>query len=332
MKTSITSAQLCKVLFVLLVPFLIANCTHKPKPSPAQVSGASSYETDLSFLSHCSQIRTFGTSLWLLTCQRPPHTDRTEIYEWNVDSKILRRLTFQDGQIWDLAPRSREDFYYSSSYDEFKEQFASILQGAQMGSEIYLKNRSQTSFQRMTRIKGLETSLWFDSTSQLLYFVHEIPGESQILTMNRLGETSRKYSVSNKTLRYPFWLKTAKSLVFLEMSLEDPIFRVKSLGPKKRISDLLISQTKIFQLSPGLSNEDFDLGFITPAGIEIWNLNLKDGCWKRAYQTSDPVTEFYFDDNQTLFLTIKGSLRREILSKAGANCQPPPPGVEVTAP
>lgn len=319
------------ILLSTLLAFITLSCSHKPEKSPHEPSiSTTSFEKDLTFLKDCSQIRELGTSLWLLTCQRRPHGDRTEIYEWNTDSNLLRRLTFQDGQIWDIMPINHNEFYYSSSYDEFKEQFASIIQGAQIGSEIYLKDRGKTSFKRLTSTKGLELNFFFDSSSKQLYFVHENEKESQIAVLDSKEKTTVRYTAApDKKVRFPIWVKARKTLYFIEADSTQSRFVVKSISGQAKASDLFKSESKIFQIAAGFADDDLYVGFVTGFGIEIWNLSFQDGCWKSAYRSPDSVSEFYFYDNKSLYLTIKGSLKKVALEATDSTCHPSPPGLGV---
>ena len=318
--------------FTLIILSLLTACSHKEVAStPAPVVATKlPVDQDLAFLKDCSQIRAVSASLWLLTCQKPPHAERTEIYEWAVDTQKLKRLTFQDGQIWDIAPIDKEKFYYSSSYDEFKEQFASIVNGAKVGSDIYLKDRRETDFFRATTLKGLEISFFWDAPKELLYFVHETETASSIMTLSRTHQSQVLYTSPKNTIRNPIYMNDSRNLYWIEYNAAEKGATLKSQNKFKKVSDLYKSDSKVFQLSPSTKPDQLLVGFVAGVGVEIWNLNLLDGCWRMAYRTPEAVSEFYVMNDKTLFLTIKNSLKRDTFLEYSEVCYPSPPGLGVT--
>jgi hypothetical protein len=322
-------------LALLSLIFLLVGCSHETLPNstaPVPVISNSNLDQDLTFLKDCSQIRAVNSTLWLLTCQRAPHADRTEIYEWSFDTQKARRLTYQDGQIWDIVPIDNKRFYYSSSYDEFKEQFAAILKGAKPGADIYLKDRTRTDFQRITNIKGLAISFFWDNAKDILYFAHEAEDQSQILALTK-KKVETIYSTPHYPLRNPVFVESSKKLYWTEYESPEKgpsvnFIERKKKAPKKPTT-LFTSETKIFQLSSAPWADHLFVGFATGVGVEIWDLSLKDGCWKMAYRISEPVSEFYTINEKTIFLTVKNSLRRDSLFDLGEVCHPSPPGLGV---
>jgi hypothetical protein len=309
--------------FLILSLFIFAGCAQK-NINVNSVTEVESYDGS-SFFKECSQIRAASQDIWLLTCQRPPHKNRTEIYEWNNSTHKYKRLTYQDGQIWDIAPINQNDFFYSSSYDEFKEQFASILQGAESGSDIYLKNRHSSEFKRVTDEKGLEISFFWEPQTQLLYFVHENGIESQVMTLNRRLKQNSLYSVKKKSIRNPTVMEKSRNLYWLEYDSSVKGATLRSLSRSKKVNDIYQFNSRVFQLSPYLKPEQLMLGFSTEKGTQIWNLNLIDGCWRLAYKTEEPVSEFYVMNEEWLFLTVKNSIRRNSMLKFTDTCLPIPP-------
>lgn len=317
-----------KFIWIML---LLAGCSQKALVGPSLPAiSNSAIDKNMTFLNDCSQIRPINQTLWLLTCQKPPHADRTEIYEWSQESEILKRLTFQDGQIWDIAPIDKDYFYYSSSYDEFKEQFVSILSGAKPGSDIYLKNRNRTTFDRLTQDKGLEISFFWSNNKNLLYYVYETETTSRIMTLNSKKKQNTIYSVAKKSIRNPIYLDENKTLYWIEYDLVEKGTVIKAQANSKKPVTLYKSDSKIFGLSSSLKSSQLLVGFATGVGIEIWNLNLADSCWRLAYRIAEPVSEFFVLNDKTLFLTIKNRLKQDFFLPASEVCHPSPPGLGVS--
>lgn len=319
-----------KLILIWLV-LLTLGCSQKTIVGSNADLDQSTQQAPPAFLNDCSQIRSLDQNLWLLTCQKAPHAERTEIYEYTNDSKKLKRLTFQDGQIWDLVPIDENQFYYASSYDEFKEQFASILSGAKPGSDVYLKNRSQTDFKRMTDQKGLEFSFFWNAPKQLLYFVHETDLNSRIMALNSSQKLQVIYSVAKKSVRNPLVTEKSARLFWIEYDPTEKGAIIMAQNRSKKNVALYKSDSKIFQMALSLKPEQLMIGFATGLGVEIWSLNLIDNCWRLEYRISDPVSEFYIMNEKTLFLTIKNRLKKDSFLPYSEVCHPSPPGLGVTA-
>lgn len=322
-----------KFKFIFLIMCLMVGCAQKNIVGPQLPAvPKSGIDHDLSFLKNCSQIRAVNPTHWLLTCQRAPHLERTEIYEWTTDTQKLKRLTYQDGQIWDIAPIDSKRFYYSSSYDEFKEQFVSILGGAKIGSDIYFKNTNETDFQRITSLKGLEISFFWHEATQLLYFVHETDAQSRIMTLDPKHNSQVLYTAKNTSIRNPIYKNHTKTLYWLEYDTDGKSLLIKTMsGKNKKVSNLFRSESKIFQMSTSPKVDQLLIGFATGVGVEIWNFNLTDKCWRLAYRISEPVSEFYVMNDKTLFLTIRNALKPDSFFELAEVCHPSPPGLGVTA-
>ncbi len=316
-------------LFISLL-IALAGCSHKPTQSTtSSTTSTAPQEMPLPFLKECSQIRVIDSNNWLLTCQKPPHEDRTEIYEWSLENQKLKRLTYQDGQIWDIMPIDSEHFYYSSSYDEFKEQFASILSGAKPGSDIYLKDLTHTDFHRITSTKGLEISLFWEPQTKKLYFIHEGDTQSEIMTLDRRHKLKTLYKTSHRPIRNPIYIPKSHQLYWLEYESIDKRPDIRMMDAKGNLTTLYHSESKIFQISLSPNGQQLMVGFVTGLGVEIWSLHLEDNCWRLAYRSTEPISEFYMLDDQTLFLTIRNSLKKDSLLPSSEICYPSPPALGV---
>lgn len=316
-----------KLTFFLLF-IVIAACSSSEKTSLFPQLSIKSDQN--SWLDGCSMIDTTLSEVWILLCKKTPHQFRPELYEYSPLFKTSKRLTFQDGLISDFVVTNVEDIIYSSTYDESKEQFLAIANGAQAGTDLYLKNRSQNDFTRITRDLGSDQHLFWSKETQSLIFSHSNPKGSQIRqrlkdkkVMTLVNSSSEDlYSPITLNDQYLYWLtwnsKTQKS------SLQK-----KKLNTAARPTQVFQSATRVLMIRPSFQPEEILVTFSSGLGTELWAYGIKDECWKPLLQTQSKWNRFSLIENDSVYITENEQLRKVDLNKTQTNCIPHPTGLGV---
>jgi Tol biopolymer transport system component len=146
-----------------------------------------------------------GKKIYFISQDRTNH-NHPQIYELDLNTQKERRLTFQDGHIYDLAIDGRQPQYlwYTSSTDEIKENPAFIrdslakmqpqspatpdwknfLQQKLPRTEIYKFNLTNHEIQRMTEENGFDGDLAFHPKKNEIAFVSVRGDQKRIWRMN----------------------------------------------------------------------------------------------------------------------------------------------------
>ena len=150
--------------------------------------------------------------------------------------------------------------------------------------------------------------------------------------INQKNQSQILYAAKNTSIRNPLYINHTKTLYWLEYDTDAKGLLIKAQsGKNKKVTSLFRSESKIFQMGTTTKVDQLLIGFATGVGIEIWNFNLTDKCWRLAYRISEPVSEFYVMNEKTLFLTIRNALKQDSFFELAEVCHPSPPGLGVTA-
>lgn len=285
---------------------------------------------DLDFFEQCSRIDTSLDEIWVLLCRKDSHPQRQELYEYSTVYKKFRRLTFQDGIITSLAVRDFEDIYYSSSYDESKEQFVDVLKGQKPGTDIYIKKRTKTDFERLTTHTGQEKDLFWSAENYQLYFVHSAKGLDRILSMDRDHKQTVQHFTKTSEILSPVVLKKTKALYWVE-SLPGQTKYTLFQKLKKKSQVLFHSPSRMLMMKPDHRQEELLIAFVTGLGREIWGFNPETKCWQLKLRSTVKWDFFHPLNDDEVFLNLEDGkgLQLQSLHKPENNCEPSPPGLGI---
>lgn len=136
-----------------------------------------------------------GKSLYLLLSRMPEHAG-AQIYEADLQRGVLRRVTWQDGDIesFDVGPDGR--LLYASTTDELKERPHPSERSPDEGlpTEIYLSDRFGENIQRLTDHPGYDGQVLFSSRPGEITFLSRVKGA----LIERRGRIDHPKSTSEK--------------------------------------------------------------------------------------------------------------------------------------
>lgn len=323
-----------KRLCVLIFLFILNACGSKSSPVTAQTQNDRLFDRKPIF-NDCSIIDTSIDEYWILLCQREPHPQRPELYEYSTFFKTFKRLTFQDGIITDVAVLGVEDIVYASTYDEAKEKFLSVAKGLKPGTDLYLRKRTVTDFQRLTRDEGSDHSLFWSKELQGLLFVHSNPQGDSIRIMSKDHKIKQ---ISKPTLQGLSSIITHQDRHFywLEWYESEKKSYLKT-SPEKKFSPttLFKSATRQLFLRPGADSRELWVSLATGLGTELWSYNLEKKCLQRLLQTQKKWSRFQKIDNNKIEISVEAGsqirLERVPLKREKDSCESTPTslGVEI---
>lgn len=156
-----------KLLIVLLYIF-VASCGSKSKES--EVKADLSKLQLFSFPGSCGRgVFSPNGNLILALCTLTSDRKGQQIYEFDLQKKSYRRLTWQDGQISSMDWLDDETLVYESNTDELKEALFSGYTTDQVSSEIYSSDRFGTTIERWTERIGYDGSIASLQNNGILY-------------------------------------------------------------------------------------------------------------------------------------------------------------------
>lgn len=318
--------------FLLFVVFIFSiACSQKAK-NLATV-GDRQPIADLTVFEGCSILDTSLKEIWILLCQKTPHPQRFEIYEYSQFFKTFKRLTFQDGQIRDIAALGFESLVYASTYDESKEQFLSVSQGLTAGTDLYLRKRNFSDFERITKDLGSDHSLFWSESQQSLFFVHSDKNGHAIRKMDKSKKISTLISAQKNEILSPV-TQSPDVLHWIQSDEQNKVYLLMKAQKKQKPKPLFQSPTKMIRLAPGLNPNQLYIAFATGLGTELWSLELDTFCWKSILRTQSKWNRFQMIDSDTLYISVEKDNQFSIqkvrpTSTFDQVCQPHPTGLGV---
>ncbi len=187
-----------------------------------------------------------GDQLLYVSGDRAGHR-QPQVYEMDVTKKRERRVTFQDGEIFDVvAAPSGGGYYYSSSTDEIKENPDYIrnalaqLKGAQTAeandtsvladlagralprTEIYKSSKDGNSIQRLTESPGFDGELSSSADGNAVFFSHV---EAKTRSIYRYDLKTKKVALfgpRGTTAAYPT-LSAKKHMAWIAAEKTEPM-------------------------------------------------------------------------------------------------------------
>jgi|GEM_PF-5747016 hypothetical protein len=318
-------------LIIIFSLILSVACSQKPKSGSS--IGDQLTKADLTVFEGCSVLDASLKEIWILLCQKSPHPQRFEIYEYSQFFKTFKRLTFQDGLIRDIAVSGFDNIIYSSTFDESKEQFLAVSKGYPAGTDLYLRKRSSNDFERITTDLGSDHSLFWSEKQQSLFFIHSNDKGHAIRKMDKSRKVSNLISPQKTEILSPISLAPG-SLHWIQSDEQNKLFFLIKAQKNRKPKPLFQSPTRMTRLAPGQNFNQVLITFATDLGTELWSLELDTFCWKSILRTQSKWNRFQIIDVDTLYISVEKENQFSI-QKVRPNsthdqvCQPSPTGLGV---
>jgi Tol biopolymer transport system component len=194
-----------------------------------------------------------GTRIIFIGSERIRHK-QPQVYEFDLKTKMERRVTFQDGEIIDVAYASPDEILYSSTTDEIKENPDFIkLALKQKGeekklngygeplpmSEIYTSSIEGRNIQRLTQQSGFDGEI-APGPKHEACFVSMRNNRRQIFTLNTRSKEPGLLNLGPEEFDGPSYSPNNKELIYIRYIEERAeIWRasIRGTDPKSIISD-----------------------------------------------------------------------------------------------
>lgn len=289
-----------------------------------------------------------GRKILFISRERSLHRSR-QLYEFNPETKEERRLTFQDGDVFEAVVSEDDDsIYYTSTTDQIKERpvlfFPEERTAAFPSTDIYRMRPTQSYHERLTNTPAYEGFLHYHSevlgvsfltasrqVGDDLHLVRTVIGKPLFETpVQKPGYYLHSFT-TNKARKWRAWVEedraTGASQIAVSVRGQKPqsfktgLVEVRDIqlleNPKVGISSPLSEQVEILltgKLQKGMLRQAY------------W-LKLKDPC----YQTFMPIEATIADlkvsnDQKTLLYTLISGNRSQVfaapLQAPTSNCEP----------
>lgn len=280
-----------------------------------------------------------GDRLLFVSAKRRAHP-QGQAYEYFLDRKTERRITFQDGNVFQPRFHPKEDLIiYSSSTDEHKE-YSPLLNPADPNArklpdpfslpmEVYVHSLGGLEIQRITQRQGFDGEArfsadgnlitWTEGSSRGVTTVVRPRAQNGVKPINGITRLTSSYS-SSPDGAYRAWLDWDKEVSGAQIILQ--MGKVKST----------LNVDASYKMDLGFSADSKWLLWANRVGdqLDLWAYDLVGGCATRLTSTpqaseKDPAIS---PDGQWLTYTKITKARSRIMRRpfAGLTAPCPPPG------
>ena len=246
-----------------------------------------------------------------------------QIYEFDLTSKVEKRLTHQDGDVQQVHYFENDrTILYNSTTDEIKEvpetvlpflvdipkiQKQKIWQDELSPSEIYLSDLNGTEIERITEQLGFDGFPTPIENGRFI-FVSQQPENWQLILKNSMNKSQVVIRESKHIIYSPHFNNTTKQLVWLE-------FDSQSNTNQLFVSDLRGQKVTPYPLRPGVYQKSIwksDQEVLLAAKIngadffEIFHLQLDTSCLQSFIKyEGDTLSPSLSPNNKDLLFTYK---------------------------
>ncbi len=347
-----------RTLFYLAISLFITQCTTGDKSQsdskPIQRKGDQAKQITFSGQNKYGRFSPDAQKIIFHSSNRKNH-ENSQIYIMDIGSKKERRITYHDGDTANAQfLYDSKNIAYLSTTDEIKEYprlIQEVLEGKSIRTksenelylhplrpyEVYTSRIDGSTIKRLTRTRGYDGSLFWNSNDRLFYFTSQRNKRLQLYSMSMSGRALRRKLPRRNNVFDVRYNKSQKTWAWIEYS---PDFQSSNIF----VSRANFSNVKQLKLPQGLhwSLEFFPDGqrliFSSQSpgttGFNLFAYNLKTDC-------IDTITELtgheYAPDfnpvTGDLLFTYKTSLETQLYihkinSKELCGASPPPAQIQ----
>lgn len=294
--------------------------------------------------SFSAKLSSSNQRLIFISAARAKHA-QPQAYEMDLVSKQDRRLTFQDGEIFDLiySPGDK-GFFYSSTTDEIKENPKFIrdlknqmatgapqnlppsastdLNGRELPStEIYLSSMAGDDIQRLTHRENFDGYLANGSSRNEVIFISFVNGAPHFNFLNLLTKGNRVFKIDADIVQGLQASRDGQKLIWTQKLKEE--FQIMVSDAKGQNPKSLLSSKSIY-LNPSFTNDASEIVFSSnmDQNFELYVIKADGSCLRRlTYHTANDTEPILSADQKQLIFTSNRSGQRQLYAM---NYNPPP--------
>jgi Tol biopolymer transport system component len=360
------SATIKKILLLNAVAIFICSCQSSPTRVGADLPTPKGYkEPAMTQLSsdgenYGAQFSPDGKSLLFIAAKKIKHS-HAQIYQLNLSDKTARRITFQDGDIFDVSfqrqSNNNDSIVYSSSTDELKENPAYIQQAVDkmrnvqnlavvarsqfdedyLGTEIYTSSINGRNIERHTDEVGFDGQACARPKSHEIAYVSLKDNLKQIRILNTLtGNTSpiAKSQTEKRNDEYPAYSPDGKKLAWSRKSIDGSNTEIW-LGDAYGANAKAIISNMGHNLEPAWHPNGEEIIFTSnrdaipqdSKNYEIYIAKIDGTCQRRLtyHSAIDRSPEISIDGRQIVFTSLRSGKKQIYLTELN-----PPPCPDMT--
>jgi Tol biopolymer transport system component len=165
---------------------------------------------------------TDGDQIFYISRDRKGHKN-TQIHEYDLTLQADRRLTFQDGDVFNVIALNDDQIIYASNTDEIKEQpFAKEKDPRFPKTELYLSDLYGSEIVRLTNSPGYDGEMIFVPLRKNLLFTSTRSGIPGLYWLDLNTEKTVAYAVDKeKTQRSPALSPDGKNIFWIEENTKE---------------------------------------------------------------------------------------------------------------
>lgn len=318
---------LIKINFTIILLFFIASCRSGSVKFGEDIQVPSHYKisTPIQILNSGENYRgrfsKDGAKILFISHERSKH-EHPQVYEYSLIDKKERRITFQDGAIFDVAfSQDPNEILYSSTTDEIKENpefilsflnkenpsasqkniFTNFYNEILPQTELYSSTRDGRNIQRLTESAGFDGQISTNTSTSAIAFISTRSNKRQIYILNSKISPPTKLPIGTDESDFASFSKDGKNLVWTRGKSEIWLSTSSGAKAKKIIADGFTNIEPTWGPTPDeiifTSNRDGQNNF------ELYTVKIDGSCLRRLTFNSaqDRLADISPDGKQLLF-------------------------------
>ena len=288
---------------------LLASCQSSSKKSPQELQPPKDYVpattvplTDVG-INNSPFASADGSRILFISSGRLQH-NQPQAYELDLKTKVMHRLTYQDGDVAEAAYNTSGDqFFYTSSTDESKENpqiiknlkskletgapsvttEKNILGQALLPTEIYYSSMAGDDIHRLTTHEGFDGLFALRPKITELVYVNFKDGKARMQVMNYQTGATWPIGTAAEMIDKPSFSPDGKSLVWVQKNANFVELMVGDARAQK--PHRLIDKTTAIYLHPQWSPDGKEILFSAnldgPKNFELYSVMADGTCLRR---------------------------------------------------
>lgn len=338
-------------LFNSLSVFLLWGCSGgslkvgESLPAPKNYSPSSSEQLTLTGENYGAHFSSDGKRILFISRNRAKHK-QPQVYEYDLNSRKERRITFQDGEIFDVTyGKKTNDIFYSSTTDEIKENPRFIRDALRKmratdpsdteaknfydeilpATEVYTSSPDGRNIRRLTNADGFDGMISSRGSNAELAIVTVRDGKKRLSKLHVLNRTTSPLTATAIDDEFPAFSPDGKHLLWSRSTALPNTSEIWSGDSSAKNAKALIAGNG-HHVEPSWHPQGDEILFVSnrdeSANFEIYAAKKDGSCIRRlTYHSSlDRSPELSPDGKKLLFSSNRSGVFQLYL----ATYNPPP--------